>query len=168
MILESPPLSQPLYRQLLDLLESRESKKCQKLTYSPPIYPFHIDAIGHVNNIVYIQWMEIGRVLLLEAIAMPIEETIKSGFGPALVETHISYKMPLYLGDKVLASIWLSQLRGASAILEFEFFNQNKDCSATGSQRGRLYRSQKQAAQATEQRAKKRDFLKYLVPESTT
>ena len=92
--------------------------------------------MGHVNNIVYIQWMEIGRVLLLEAISMPIAETVSAGFGPALIETHISYKLPLYLGDKVSASIWLSQLRRASAILEFEFFNQAKDCVALGSQRG--------------------------------
>ncbi len=92
--------------------------------------------MGHVNNMVYVQWMEIGRVLLLEAIAMPIKETIRSGFGPALVETNISYKQPLYLGDQVLASIWLSQLGGASARLEFEFFNQDEVCVAFGTQRG--------------------------------
>ncbi len=133
-----------------------------KLTYSLSIYPFHIDAIGHVNNIIYIQWMEIGRVLLLESVGMPIVETIKAGFGPALVETSISYKMPLYLGDQVSASIWLSQLCGASARLEFEFFNQNGECSAIGSQRGIFIdlKSKRPKRLSKEQRER---FSQYLI-----
>ncbi|MEL6902795.1 MAG: thioesterase family protein [Cyanobacteria bacterium J06606_4] len=107
-----------------------------KLSYSLAIYPFHIDAIGHVNNIVYVQWMEIGRVRLLEAVGLPIESMVAQGFGPALVETQIRYKAPLYLGDTVTASIWLSQLRGASARLGFEFFNQRSELVAVGAQRG--------------------------------
>lgn len=107
-----------------------------KLSFSVPIYPFHIDAMGHVNNIVYVQWMEIGRVRLLEAIALPIEETVREGVAPVLVETTIRYKVPLYLGDKVTATIWLSVLKGASARMEFEFFNQDEALVAVGSQRG--------------------------------
>lgn len=133
-----------------------------KLTYSLPIYPFHIDAMGHVNNIVYIQWMEIGRVLLLEAIAMPIEEVVSAGLGPVLIETHISYKLPLYLGDKVSGSIWLSQLRGVSAILEFEFFNQAEECVALGSQKGIFIdlKSKRPKRLNKEQRER---FLRYLI-----
>lgn len=108
----------------------------KKLTYTPEIYPFHIDALGHVNNLVYIEWMEIGRVQLLEAVNLPIQEMICEGYGPALVETTIRYKVPLYLGDRVSASLWLSQLKGASARIEFQFFNQNGELAAAGAQRG--------------------------------
>ena len=80
-----------------------------RIKYSLPIYPFHIAAMGHVNNIVYVQWMEIGRVRLLNAVDMSVEEIAKEGFGPALVETTISYKRPLYLGDSVSGAIWISQ-----------------------------------------------------------
>ena len=107
-----------------------------KIEYSPTIYPLHIDAMGHVNNIVYVQWMEIGRVRLLEAVELPIEQITQVGFGPALVATTIRYKTPLYLGDRVSATIWLSQLRGASATMQFEFFNQAGELSARGEQRG--------------------------------
>ena len=79
-----------------------------KLEYELSIYPFHIDAIGHVNNIVYVQWMEIGRVHLLNAIGLPIEQVAKAGIGPALIETCISYKKALYLGDRVTGTIWFS------------------------------------------------------------
>jgi len=107
-----------------------------RIKYTLPIYPFHIDAMGHVNNIVYVQWMEIGRVKLLDAIEMPIDGVIKEGFAPVLIETNIRYKVPLYLGDRVTASIWLSQLRSASAVMSFEFCNQNGEIAAVGTQRG--------------------------------
>ncbi|MEL7142954.1 MAG: thioesterase family protein [Cyanobacteria bacterium J06554_3] len=108
----------------------------RKLEYTPEIQPFHIDAMGHVNNLVYIEWMEIGRVRLLEAIDLPIHELIGEGYGPALVETTIRYKTPLYLGDRVSATLWLSQLKGASARIEFQFFNQDGELAAEGAQRG--------------------------------
>jgi acyl-CoA thioester hydrolase len=44
----------------------------ERLRYELQIYPFQIDVMRHVSNIVYIQWMEIGRCLLLEAVGMPI------------------------------------------------------------------------------------------------
>lgn len=100
------------------------------------VYPFHIDAMGHVNNTVYIQWMEIGRTLLIEAVEMPMAKIMQQGFGPVLVATQISYKKPLLLGDTVTASIWLSQLRGASAEMSFEFCNQHGELAALGAQRG--------------------------------
>lgn len=67
---------------------------------------------------------------------MPIEQIAQEGFGPALVETNISYKRPLYLGDAVTGHIWLSQLRGASASMAFEFCNQHGEVAAVGNQRG--------------------------------
>ena len=87
----------------------------KKLEYPLSIYPFHIDVMDHVNNSVYVQWMEIGRVLLLEAVGMPLAEITRQGFGPVLVETHIFYKRPLLLADQVTARVWLAQLGGASA-----------------------------------------------------
>lgn len=107
-----------------------------KIEYGLSIYPFHIDAMGHVNNIVYVQWMEIGRVHLLNAVGMSVEEIAKAGFGPALVETSISYKKPLYLEDSVSGSIWISQLGSASAVMSFEFCDEKGAIAATGSQKG--------------------------------
>jgi len=135
-----------------------------KLQYSPPLYPFHIDAMGHVNNIIYVQWMEIGRVLLLDAVGLPIQQITKSGFGPVLAETSIRYKVPLYLGDRVSATIWLSQLRGASATMQFEFSNQAGLCVAEGSQRGLFIdlTSKRPKRLTPEQRT---PFAQYLITE---
>ncbi|MGB3136056.1 MAG: acyl-CoA thioesterase [Nodosilinea sp.] len=67
--------------------------------------------------------MEIGRTKLLEAVGMPVHEVLQQGIAPILVETNIIYKLPLYLGDRVQVQMWLSELRNASAIIQFQFYN---------------------------------------------
>ena len=100
------------------------------------VYSFHIDFLGHVNNIVYIQWMEIGRTKLLEAIGMPTQAIFKQGFAPVLVQTHINYKSPLYLGDRVRVQMWLSELGKASAVMQFRFHDPQGILAAEGWQKG--------------------------------
>lgn len=90
----------------------------------------------HVSNIVYVQWMEIARTKLLDAVAMPVHGIAQQGFGPVLVESHITYKKPLSLGDQVRAETWISELTHASAWLEYRFYNGNNELAASGRQRG--------------------------------
>lgn len=108
----------------------------QKIIFDLDIYPYQIDFIGHVNNAVYIHWMEIGRTKLLEAIGMPIHQVSQQGFAPVLTHTSISYKSPLFLNDSVRVKIWLSELRNASAIMQFRFYNGEDTLAAEGYQKG--------------------------------
>ena len=108
----------------------------KKITYEPRIETFHIDFMNHVSNIVYVQWMEVGRCLLLEAVEMPVDRIATQGFGPVLVDTEISYKRQLRLGDKVRAELWMSELAKVSAWMEFRFYNGEDELVATGRQRG--------------------------------
>lgn len=107
-----------------------------KVTFDLSIYTFQIDFMKHVSNIVYIQWMEIGRTRLLEAIGMPVEKIAEQGFGPVLVESHIAYKKPLVIGDQVKVETWFSELAQASAWLEYRFYNGKGELAAVGRQRG--------------------------------
>lgn len=106
------------------------------LVFDLDIYSYDIDFMGHVNNAVYIHWMEIARTKLLEAIGLPIHEILKQGFAPVLVNTNITYKSPLYLGDRVQIEMWLSELRNASANLQFRFYNSQQVLAAEGIQKG--------------------------------
>jgi acyl-CoA thioester hydrolase len=101
-----------------------------------PVYTFHIDFAGHVSNIVYIQWMEIGRLKLLKAAKMPVEQLTQRDLVPVLVSTEIEYKVPLVLGDQVRLEVWLSELRRASVRMEFRFYNEADILCASGSQKG--------------------------------
>ncbi|MBF2026982.1 MAG: acyl-CoA thioesterase [Oscillatoriales cyanobacterium C42_A2020_001] len=108
----------------------------QTVRFELEVYSFQIDFIGHVNNTVYVQWMEIGRTKLLEAIGMPTHEIFQQGFVPVLVQTNIAYKAPLYLGDRVQVEMWISDLRNASAIMQFHFRNAEGTLTAEGWQKG--------------------------------
>ena len=108
----------------------------QKITFDQEIHTFQIDFLGHVNNGIYIQWMEIGRTKLLEAAGMVTAEIFKQHFAPLLVETHITYKVPLYLGDRAQVEVWLSELRNTTGIIQFRFYNGQQVLVAEGHQRG--------------------------------
>jgi acyl-CoA thioester hydrolase len=95
----------------------------KKITFDLDIYPYQIDCAGQVHNAVYINWMEIGRLRLLDAVGLPISTLISQGSVPALAHTEISYKTPLFLSDRVWVEMWLSALGYASAVMRFQFFN---------------------------------------------
>ncbi len=109
----------------------------EKIIFHQDIYTYHIDFAGHVSNIVYIQWMEIGRLKLLEAAGMPVAEVMnKGGILPSLAETTIRYTKQLFLGDQVRIEVWLSRLKHVSAVIEFRFYNSKNELTAGGRQTG--------------------------------
>lgn len=108
----------------------------KKIFFEPKVHPFHIDFMRHVSNLVYIEWMEVGRCALLDAVGLPVVAIAEQGFGPVLVDTVISYKRALVLGDSVRAEVWLSELSHASAWLEYRFHNGAEELVASGRQRG--------------------------------
>lgn len=107
----------------------------QKISFELELFNFNIDFIGHVNNIVYIQWMEIARTKLLEAIGLPLHKIFQQGIAPILAQTNITYKSPLYLGDRVRVEMWISELKNASSILQFRFYNEQETLAAEGWQK---------------------------------
>jgi acyl-CoA thioester hydrolase len=44
-------------------------------------------------------------------------------FYPALAQTTVAYKAPLFLSDRVWVEMWLSALGYSSTIMHFQFFN---------------------------------------------
>lgn len=108
----------------------------RKVVLELPIYTFQIDFNRHVSNIVYVQWMEIARLMLLEELGLPVHEIEKAGFVPVLIETQINYRRPLALGDPARVELWLSELGNASARLEFRFYGAGGALAATGRQKG--------------------------------
>ncbi len=109
----------------------------EKVEFDQEIHTFDIDFAGHVSNIVYVRWMEIGRLKLLAAAELPVEKVIgELGLFPTLVETRIRYLRQLFLGDRVHIEVWLSCLKYVSAVMEFRFFNQRGEQVAQGQQTG--------------------------------
>jgi acyl-CoA thioester hydrolase len=95
----------------------------KKITFDLDIYSYQIDFTGQVHNAVYINWMEIGRLKLLDAVGLPVSTLVSQGSIPALASTTIAYKTPLFQSDRVWVEMWLSALGYASAVTRFNFYN---------------------------------------------
>jgi acyl-CoA thioester hydrolase len=135
----------------------------QKLRFNEKIYTYQIDFVGHVNNIIYIQWLENGRVRLLEAMGFPPQELAHSaGVMPVLTETRIVYKRPLFLFNSPTIEVWISKLNNASAIIEFRILNENGELCTEAQQKGLFIdrHTQRPARMTAEQRA---GFEKFLI-----
>lgn len=108
----------------------------KKVKFDIEVQTYQIDFVHHVSNIIYIEWMEIGRTKLLQAIDLPPQELEKEDTFPVLTHTKIDYKRPIYYGDKVWCEIWISELGFASAIMDFNFYKNDGELAATGRQKG--------------------------------
>ncbi len=137
----------------------------KKLVFKEPIYTYHIDFVGHVNNIIYVQWLENARVKLIEAMGLQITDLSENdAILPIITETNIRYKKPFFLSDEVTVEVWVSDIFNVSANFRFRFLNQNQDECATAKQKVLFIdRSTQKPSRKT---AKFRtSFEKYYIPE---
>ncbi|HKJ78283.1 MAG TPA: thioesterase family protein [Prolixibacteraceae bacterium] len=134
-----------------------------KLIFNERIYTYQIDFVGHVNNIVYVQWMENGRIRLLEAIGLPaFDLAAEDGILPVLTKTSIRYRKPIFLNNTVTIEMWISQLNNASAIMDFNFKNEKSELCATGQQSG-LFIDRKTKRPARLSQGHRAAFEKFLI-----
>src|SRR5680860_970790 len=137
----------------------------KKIKFKEKIYTYHIDFVGHVNNIIYIQWMENGRLHLLEAMGIPpVELALNDGVMPVLTDTVIKYKTPFFLNNEVNVEMWISKLNNASAIMECRFYNENEVLCATGQQKG-LFIDKKTMRPARLDEKHRKAFERFLIAE---
>ena len=95
-----------------------------KVVYREQVHTFHIDINHHVNNAIYVEWLEIGRERLLEAASCPVELMQERGYLPVLVETWIQYREPLHFPDTVRIEVWVSELTHVTAWMAFRFYSE--------------------------------------------
>ena len=72
------------------------------------IKSYNIDAAGHVNNAVYINWLEDLRTLLIEKIITK-EILLEKNLHLVVASTKIEYKKPLHLYEKPLGKMRLEK-----------------------------------------------------------
>ena len=74
-----------------------------------------LDALGHVNNAVYLTYFELARLAYIRAVLnedAPIDRRtlLPVDFQFILAELTCHYRSPATLGDQLTASIWVSQV----------------------------------------------------------
>jgi acyl-CoA thioester hydrolase len=137
----------------------------QKLKFTEPIYSYHIDFVGHVNNIIYVQWLENARVKLIEAMGLSITQIAdEDDLLPIITETNIKYKKPYFLNNEVRIEVWVSKMHNVSAIFEFRFYNEKEELCSTAQQKV-LFIDNKRMRPSRKIVKYKENFERYYLPE---
>lgn len=95
------------------------------------IYQFNIevtkkdvDRNGHVNNVVYIQWMQDAAVAHAKASGCtPASSAVGATW---VVRTHlIEYLLPAFAGDKIILLTWPSNFQRVRSLRKYKFVRGN-------------------------------------------
>lgn len=83
----------------------------------------HIDDLNHVNNVVYLEWVQ--------DIANLHWNELKKGYDTSLyvwvvIKHEIDYVRQALLGDEVLAKTWVGETGGIKSVRHIEFYKNNK------------------------------------------
>ena len=77
------------------------------------VEPSDIDQLGHVNNVIYLRWVQDVAVAHWQSVA-PAADQAKLLW--VVVRHEIDYKQPAYLSDAIIARTWV----GTASRLRFE------------------------------------------------
>jgi len=79
-----------------------------------------VDENGHVNNVVYIQWMQDVATLHFNAVGgTPLMQAAGATW---VVRSHnIEYLLPLYAGEDVTVLTWVADLRRVRSLRRYRF-----------------------------------------------
>jgi len=91
-------------------------------TYSFTIPESVIDENGHVNNVVYVQWMQDVAIRHAEALTdyTPAENTTWYAR-----EHRIVYLLPAFLGEEIEVRTWISEIKRVRAHRRYEFLRKS-------------------------------------------
>ncbi|MCX6028432.1 MAG: thioesterase family protein [Chloroflexi bacterium] len=89
-----------------------------------PIRWRDLDALGHVNNAVYLTYFEVARLgyiraLLGDDIQRDPRTLLPVGFQFILAEVTCSFRSPATLSDRLIVAIWVSQVGRKSFVFEY-------------------------------------------------
>lgn len=82
----------------------------------------HIDVLGHVNNVVYVQWMQDVASAHIEALGVGLEQYLEMKHAMVAVEHHVQYRKAAMLDDDVILRTWLHDINALYSFRQYAFF----------------------------------------------
>ena len=78
--------------------------------------PSDIDELGHVNNLVYVRWVQ--EVAIAHSTALGWDGAAYQRLGSSwVVRRHeIDYVVPVLVGERVRVTTWVESVKGASSV----------------------------------------------------
>ena len=89
-----------------------------------------MDALQHVNNVVYLRYFEIARIDFLNK--LNLFDTIKpGGVGPVISENTIRYKRPVTFPDTLTVGVTISDIKTDRFVMNYSIFSHAQNAITT-------------------------------------
>ena len=85
----------------------------------------HIDSAQHVNNAMYLVFIEECGMQVIAAHKWPVQRMLAEGFAILIRRHQIQYAAPALLDDELTISTWVSSVKRSTAIRHYEICHSN-------------------------------------------
>lgn len=89
-----------------------------------------MDALQHVNNVVYFRYFETARIDFFNQINL-LEDLQKTGVGPVISENNARYKRPVTFPDTVLVGVTISDIGKDRFMMHYTTFSEQQNAITT-------------------------------------
>lgn len=86
------------------------------------VQPEHIDILGHVNNVVYVAWMQDVATAHIEALGLGLKEYIELKHAMVAVEHQVQYRKAAMLDDEVILRTWFYDINALYSFRQYAFY----------------------------------------------
>lgn len=95
-----------------------------------PVAWGEMDALQHVNNVVYFRYFETARIDFFNRL-FPLDTLYKSGIGPVISENQARYKRPVTFPDTLLVSVSISDIHSDRFTMHYQVFSKQQQAVTT-------------------------------------
>ncbi len=92
------------------------------VTMNIPVAWGEMDAMGHVNNIIYFRYFETVRIEYFNRLKM-MDYSRETGIGPILASTECRFKMPLQYPDTIIVGTKIHSMEEDRFVMGYEVFS---------------------------------------------
>ena len=86
------------------------------------VQPEHIDVLGHVNNVVYLSWMQDAATAHIEALGLGLKEYLELKHAMVAVEHHVQYRKAALQGEEIILRTWLNDINALYSFRQYAFY----------------------------------------------
>lgn len=82
----------------------------------------HIDRLGHVNNVVYVAWMQDVAMAHIEQLGLGVDAYLELKHAMVAVEHQVQYRKAAFAGDEIILRTWLDDINALYLHRQYAFF----------------------------------------------
>ncbi len=99
----------------------------KKFTLKFKVRSYECDSYGHVNNAVYLHYLECARMSALEENGFTLNTMKQKGYCVVVRRIEIDYKYPLFMNDIITIETFISEWRNTSGTFTQQIFNEEDE-----------------------------------------